>query len=103
MVDSVAAKGVEKIGNRRRPLRAVVGEGDDRGCEQEAGPGDEVLGHVDVAGHEVFRRVVEDATELPGHARTEELGHLARPYDGRVFRCTHGPDATGAHGPPVDD
>src|SRR5690606_36294738 len=76
---------------------AGVGEGDDRRCEQEARAGDEVLGDVEVANHQVGRRMVEHATELAGHERAEELGHPPSLFDRvlLVLRAGHQPNSTG--------
>src|ERR1019366_8469082 len=48
-----------------------VRQRDDGGCEQKASAGDEVLGHVDVTGDEVVRRMIEDTAELTRHALRE--------------------------------
>src|SRR5262249_52947518 len=40
---------------------AGISKGYDRGCEQESRPRDQVLGYVDVADHEVARRMIEHA------------------------------------------
>jgi len=56
---------------------AGVRKRDDRGCEEKPGPGDEVLGHVDVANDQVLGGMIEDATQLTRHERAKELGHDA--------------------------
>ena len=83
----------------RRALRDVVsaadggagvGKRDHRRREEKARAGDKVLGHVDVTGDELERRVVENAPELTRDERSEELGRAARSRNGiHLFQLGH--------------